>query len=159
MDDHCVEITEGGIRRVITGKNLVISTNPIPRMPSFEGASEWCISPFSALFSTKHPGKTAIIGASISAVELASALQVLGCQVHIFVRSGLLRGLDAEMAELVGTHLEGLGVTIYRVVTLLKAIKANESQVSLTWTNVTGEEQRCDFDTVIAATGTVHPGI
>jgi thioredoxin reductase (NADPH) len=67
------------------------------------------------LFSLDYdPGKTIVVGASYVALECAGFLHGIGREVHIFVRSILLRGFDQQMATKIGDYMTNIGIQFHR---------------------------------------------
>lgn len=92
---------------------VVISTGSDPLLPDIPGlvdAEPW--TPREATSAQTAPGRLAIIGGGVVAVEMATAYASFGTEVTIFARSGILQGQEDFAADLVGTGLRTLGVTI-----------------------------------------------
>lgn len=92
---------------------VVISTGSDPLLPDIPGlvdAEPW--TPREATSAQTAPRRLAIIGGGVVAVEMATAYASFGTEVTIFARSGILQGQEDFAADLVGTGLRTLGVTI-----------------------------------------------
>lgn len=92
---------------------VVVSTGSDPLLPDIPGlvdAKPW--TPREATSAQAAPGRLAIIGGGVVAVEMATAYASFGTEVTIFARSGLLQGQEDFAGDLVGAGLRTLGVTI-----------------------------------------------
>lgn len=92
---------------------VVVSTGSDPLLPDIPGlvdAKPW--TPREATSAQAAPGRLAIIGGGVVAVEMATAYASFGTEVTIFARSGLLQGQEDFARDLVGAGLRTLGVTI-----------------------------------------------
>ena len=73
------------------------------------------------LFSLDYdPGKTIVVGASYVALECAGFLHGIGREVHVFVRSILLRGFDQQMASRIGDYMNKIGIEFHHQTTPLR---------------------------------------
>lgn len=100
----------------------------------------------------RNPGKTLVVGASYVALECGGFLQGLGYDTTIMVRSILLRGFDQEIAEKIGTFMEGHGVKFIRgcVPDNIEVVEGDRRKV--TWT-LDGKQLTDVYDTVLVAIG------
>lgn len=113
------------------------------------------------MFSLSYdPGKTIVIGASYVALECAGFLHGIGREVHIFVRSILLRGFDQQMASKIGDYMTAIGVqfhhqTIPTRVECLEEGKPGKLRVHYRQTLESGDvkESYEDCNTVLFAIG------
>ncbi len=113
------------------------------------------------LFSLKYdPGKTIVIGASYVALECAGFLHGIGREVHIFVRSILLRGFDQQMASRIGDYMSTIGIKFYHQtiptrVECLEEGKPGKLRIHYQQTLESGEikESYEDCNTVLFAIG------
>lgn len=111
IDAHRLKcVDKKGEVSVISSKNFVIATGGRPHYPGIPGDKEYGISSDDIFWLPYHPGKTLIVGASYIALECASFLREIGCDVTVMVRSIFLRGFDQPMAQRVASYLEFLGV-------------------------------------------------
>ncbi|WP_193611750.1 dihydrolipoyl dehydrogenase family protein [Nocardioides lijunqiniae] len=105
-----------GVETVLTARHaVVISTGSDPLLPDIPGlahASPW--TPREATSAQAAPPRLAVVGGGVVAVEMATAYASFGTEVTVFARSGLLRGQEDFVGDLVTAGLYGLGVTIHR---------------------------------------------
>lgn len=96
----------------LEARHVLIATGSRPRRPSVPGAELGMTSDdFFAL--TELPRRVAIVGGGYVAVELASILVALGCEVSLaFRRDRLLLGFDDLVRETLGKALERTGVRL-----------------------------------------------
>ncbi|CAF1593542.1 unnamed protein product [Rotaria sp. Silwood1] len=111
ISPHRLKLTDKkGQTKEITGKNIVIAVGGRPKYPDIEGDQKYGITS-DDLFSLGYdPGKTIVVGASYVALECAGFLHGIGREVHIFVRSILLRGFDQQMANRIGDFMSSIGI-------------------------------------------------
>jgi pyruvate/2-oxoglutarate dehydrogenase complex dihydrolipoamide dehydrogenase (E3) component len=137
----------------ITGTYIVVATGGRPKFPEFPGAIEHCISSDDLFWLQKSPGKTLVVGGSYVALECAGFLCGFGLEVAIMVRSILLRGFDQQMANLVGQHLESIGVRFIRPCIPSGVEKLPSGRLLVRWVDGTGSTKSEEFDTVLCAVG------
>lgn len=154
VDAHTVECTDKkGKKSNITGRRIVIAVGGRPNALDIPGG-EHAISSDDLFSLPKAPGKTLVIGASYVALECAGFLAGLGYPVSCMVRSILLRGFDQQIAELIGAHMAGHGVTFIRPATPTSIEKTEDGKLKVTWINAdSGASASEVFDTVFTATG------
>ncbi|CAF1267928.1 unnamed protein product [Rotaria sordida] len=115
ISPHRLKLTDKkGQTKEITGKNIVVAIGGRPKYPDIEGDKKYGITS-DDLFSLEYdPGKTIVVGASYVALECAGFLHGIGRQVHIFVRSILLRGFDQQMATRIGDYMSAIGIQFHQ---------------------------------------------
>jgi len=89
----------------VKAKTILISTGGRPNYPDIPGAKEHGITSDDLFYLPENPGKTLIVGASYIALECGGFLTGLGNEVHVLVRSVLLRGFDQDCAERIGEYM------------------------------------------------------
>ncbi|RXZ46082.1 dihydrolipoyl dehydrogenase family protein [Agromyces binzhouensis] len=106
--------TDGGPEEELLARHAVaICTGSDPVVPDIPGLAEagpWVSR--DATSSHRVPGRLAIIGGGVVAVEMATAYAGLGSKVTMLVRHGLLGSLEPFAAEAVGEGLADLGVEV-----------------------------------------------
>uniref|UniRef100_A0A4D5R9N1 thioredoxin-disulfide reductase (NADPH) n=1 Tax=Scolopendra viridis TaxID=118503 RepID=A0A4D5R9N1_SCOVI len=149
-------IDKKGKERIITGETFILATGMRPKYPDIPGAKEYAISS-DDLFSLPYPpGKTLCIGASYVSLECAGFLHELGFEVHVMVRSILLRGFDQQMAELVGAHMENEGIVFHRefVPTMIEEIEPGKpGTYKVTAQSSSGLTLEGEYNTILFAIG------
>lgn len=149
-DPHTIELDDGnGEKERVTAKFIVIACGGRPSLGSYPGVEECCISSDDIFWMQKPPGKTLCIGASYIALECAGFLAGLGFDTTVMVRSILLRGFDREIADKIGSYMEGHGVSFARGMVPSGFEKTESGQVRVF---VEGAEWGV-FDTVLMAVG------
>jgi len=149
-DAHTVLLDDGkGKVEKATFKYCLIACGGRPNYGDYPGAKECCISSDDIFWQKKPPGKTLVIGASYIALECAGFIAGLGFDVTVMVRSILLRGFDADMAERIGTFMERHGVKFAREMVPSKFEKLSDGRVRVF---VNGKEYGV-YDTVLMAVG------
>lgn len=69
------------------------------------------------------------------------------------VRSILLRGFDRQMSELVGEHMERMGVKFLREYVPVEVTKDDSGKLNVVGRSKNGDEVFSGFDTVVLAIG------
>jgi dihydrolipoamide dehydrogenase len=113
--ERTVEVTAAdGTTQTLTATHaVVVSTGSDPLLPDIEGlvdARPW--TPRDATSAQSAPASLAIIGGGVVAVEMATAYASFGTEVTVLARSGLLKGQEDFVGDLVSAGLRELGVTI-----------------------------------------------
>ncbi|WP_019204153.1 NAD(P)/FAD-dependent oxidoreductase [Tsukamurella sp. 1534] len=139
-----------GAERSLTARQAVVvavgTEAAVPDVDGLRASRPWTSR--EATGSQSVPGRLAVIGGGVVAVEMATAYADLGSKVTVIARSGLLRGLEPFAGELVGEGLRGLGVELM--------LGAAPTRVARTGAGVeiqTSEGITVVADEVLAATG------
>ena len=154
LDAHTVEcVDKKGKKSTLTARRVVVAVGGRPKPLAIPGG-ELAISSDDIFSLASSPGKTLVVGASYVALECAGFLRGIGCDVSVLVRSILLRGFDAQCAELVGAHMEATGVRFLRPATPSSITRTPAGKLLVSWTNAdTGAVSSEEFDSVFTATG------
>jgi len=153
VDAHTIECTStSGKKTRITGQDIICATGCRPRFPTFPGAEEHCISSDDVFSLPQHPGKCLIVGASYVALECAGFLHALGCNVTVMVRSILLRGFDQQIADMIGAHMESIGIKFIKQCIPSKVERVSPQNLKVFW-EANGTEVSEEFNTVLCAIG------
>jgi dihydrolipoamide dehydrogenase len=104
-DGQTIHLTARHAVGVCTG-----STTAMPDIPGLDAVRPWTNREVTA--ADHVPGRLAIIGGGVVAVEMAAAWQALGTQVTMLVRGGLLSKMEPFAGELVADGLREAGVDI-----------------------------------------------
>jgi glutathione reductase (NADPH) len=108
VDAHTVAV-DG---QLITAKHILVATGGWPVLPHIPGI-EHAISSNEFFALPDLPATAVVVGGGYIAVELASILNGLGCQVTlVHRREQLLRGMDHELGEVLIKEMRKKGVTI-----------------------------------------------
>ncbi|WP_394551350.1 dihydrolipoyl dehydrogenase family protein [Agromyces sp. MMS24-JH15] len=129
---------------------VVLSTGSDPSLPRIEGLAD--SRPWTSRDATgAHdvPGRLAIIGGGVTAVEIATAYAGFGTEVTLLARSGLLGGMEPFAGELVADGLRALGASVRLGVTPDRVHRDDAGQVVL---ELAGHEPIV-ADEVLVATG------
>jgi dihydrolipoamide dehydrogenase len=122
----------------------------LPDLPGLDTVRPWTNR--EATGADLVPGRLAVVGAGVVAVELATAWQALGSQVTLLVRgAGLLTRMEPFAGELVADGLREAGVDIRlgTEVTAVKRVGGADDEVRITLAD--GEELAADE--ILFATG------
>lgn len=131
VDAQSVEINhEDGTSEVITADHILIATGGRPYRPNIEGA-EFGIDSDGFFDLTKLPKSVAIIGGGYIGVEIAGVMNALGVQTHLCVRSGILKGFDDDIVEVLTDVMTKDGITFHTGVNPTKIEKGEGLTVHL----------------------------
>eukprot|EP00033_Pygsuia_biforma_P000293 GCRY01000360.1.p1 GENE.GCRY01000360.1~~GCRY01000360.1.p1 ORF type:complete len:763 (-),score=138.45 GCRY01000360.1:428-2602(-) len=159
IDPHTLKaVTPNGTNYQITARRVLIAVGGRPAIPHFPGA-EHVITSDDVFMLKKAPGKTLVVGASYIALECAGFLAALGYDVHVLVRSILLRGFDRDMARRIEEDMTEMGVKFIRECIPHSLEKQEDGQLLMKWSKTNDKENTVAgedvFDTVLVATGRV----
>lgn len=143
--------------KVLIASKIVIASGATPTMAPIPGV-EHCISSDGFWDLETQPKQAIVIGGGYIALELACALQGLGTQTHLLVRSKILSDFDQEISEHLEQTLVKTGLTIHRPVQVKKVTKT-DSGTRVSFTDAAGKSHELDADVAtLVATGR-HPNI
>jgi pyruvate/2-oxoglutarate dehydrogenase complex dihydrolipoamide dehydrogenase (E3) component len=147
-----VETPGGGTTTLLARQAVAICTGTraaLPDLPGMREARPWVSR--DATSAKEVPGRLAVIGGGVVAVEMATAWRALGTEVTLLVRSGkLLSKMEPFAGELVAESLEEAGVAVRREVSVASLSRPSPDRpVTLTLTD--GGE--LEADEVLYATG------
>lgn len=146
---------DGGPRRVLRAPRVILATGTRPRELDAPGG-ELAVTSDDIWTLERPPGRTLVVGGSYIALETAGMLAGLGGgEVVVMARSVLLRGMDRQMAALVGQDLEARGVRVRLGARPAALSPAGDGRVSVRGDDGTEEV----FDTVVAAVGRAPRGL
>lgn len=145
-----VRTPDGGTVR-LTARHAVAlctgSTTALPHIPGLDGVRPWTNR--EATSASHVPGRLAVLGGGVVAVELATAWQALGSQVTLLVRGDrLLAKMEPFAGELVAEELRDAGVDI-RLETEATSVRRTDGEVRITLSD--GGELAADE--ILVATG------
>ncbi|CAM3374980.1 NAD(P)/FAD-dependent oxidoreductase [Occultella aeris] len=107
------DASETAVRTVRARHAVAVCTGSraaVPDTPGLRAACPWTSR--EATSATEIPGRLAIIGGGVVAVEMATAYADLGGEVTLLVRGGLLAKEEPFAGELVGAGLREAGVDV-----------------------------------------------
>ncbi|MFK0192030.1 dihydrolipoyl dehydrogenase family protein [Kitasatospora sp. NPDC090308] len=107
--------TPGGGRRTLTARHAVAvctgTRAALPDLPGLAGARVWTSR--EATSAQEVPGRLAVVGGGVVAVEMATAWRALGSEVTLLVRGGGLLDRTEDFAgQLVSDGLRAAGVDV-----------------------------------------------
>lgn len=140
-DAHTVTINE----ETIYADKMLIATGASPIIPALEGLETIEYLTNQTLFNLKTiPQSMIILGGGTIGVELASALNRLGCIVSIIeMQSGIIPHEDAELVDILKKQMEDEGV---RIRTRMKAVRVGKFQNGVMLRCVDSEEIGHEFE-------------
>lgn len=114
-DPHSVVIDEGGEKKTIRAKHILVATGGYPVFPQGEGVKEHSISSDGFFELEEQPKKAVVVGAGYIAVELAGVLQALGTETKLVVRKeSALRNFDEFIRTTLDDEMQRQGIEIFR---------------------------------------------
>jgi pyruvate/2-oxoglutarate dehydrogenase complex dihydrolipoamide dehydrogenase (E3) component len=109
-----VTTPDGGTVRLTARHAVAVCTGTTASLPSMPGIAD--VNPWTSREATsakEAPGRLAVVGGGVVAVEMATAWQALGSQVTMLVRGGsLLDRIEPFAGELVTEGLREAGVDV-----------------------------------------------
>ncbi len=151
-----VRVKENGEVKEYHWDKLIIATGAKPKSLGVEGEDLRGViklhtveSGIAAREELKGAKSVVVVGAGFTGVEVAGELKEAGYEVHLIVRSRVLRkSFDEEMSEIVENHLKEKGINIIKGATVSRIIgKERVEGVELS----TGE--RLNAQAVVVAVG------
>ncbi|MDY3282585.1 dihydrolipoyl dehydrogenase [Dysosmobacter sp.] len=150
-----IEITAAdGSRQILEADRFLIATGSVPVMPPIDGLREsrYVVDSTGALSMETLPGSMMIIGGGVIGVEMAAALNGLGCRVTIVeALPGLVPTMDGELAGLLAKNLEQQGIEVlleHKVVQV-----ADDSAAAQVTVEHHGERKVLQAERVLCAVG------
>ncbi|MFH8366740.1 dihydrolipoyl dehydrogenase family protein [Streptomyces sp. NPDC018031] len=148
-----VDLPDGG-RRLLTARHAVAvctgSRAALPKLPGLDTVRPWTSR--EATSSPTVPGRLAVIGGGVVAVEMATVWQALGSAVTLLVRgTGLLDRMEPFAGELVARSLTEAGVAVRTGTSVTGVRRAGADGGPVTLTLDGGGE--LEADEVLFATG------
>jgi pyruvate/2-oxoglutarate dehydrogenase complex dihydrolipoamide dehydrogenase (E3) component len=117
-----------GSTTVVRARHAVaVCTGSASLLPDTPGLAD--VAPWTSRDATSAkavPNSLAIIGGGVVAVEMATAYAGFGTRVELIARSGLLGTHEPFAAELIGTALKDLGVTLHLNQTVTRARRTGQ---------------------------------
>ncbi|MFB7168836.1 dihydrolipoyl dehydrogenase family protein [Streptomyces sp. NPDC056242] len=128
-----VQTPEGDTIALTARHAVAVSTGTraaLPPIPGFDAVRPWTSR--EATSADKVPGRLAVVGGGVVAVEMATAWQALGSQVTMLVlENGLLERMEPFAGELVTDGLREAGVDI-RFNTSVTSMAREDGEVRIT---------------------------
>jgi thioredoxin reductase (NADPH) len=149
VDKNIIEVVddEGDVLR-FRGDKFIIATGCRPTIPNYEGFELGITS--DDLFSLEHnPGKVLVVGGSYIALECATMLKALMCDVTVMVRSKFLRKFDEDMVKIL---MKGLNLNTMKNTDIIK-IEVVDGKKRVWYDNKKDKDVYIDVDTVLFAMG------
>ena len=143
---------------ILEADKIVIATGARPIMPPVSGI-EHCISSDGFWELEEQPKRATVVGGGYIGLELACAMQGLGTQTTLIVRSQLLRTFDQEIAEHLEGSLKKTGMQVIRGAAL-EEIQRENGEILVSYKTTDGDVHTVSSDAVaLIATGRVpNPG-
>lgn len=95
----------------LSAKKILIAVGGKPSQAKFPGA-EHCFNSDQAFYLSERPERIAVVGGGYIGLEFAGIFNGLGSQVHVLVRSEVLRGYDATVAQFAKQEISKKGIDI-----------------------------------------------
>ena len=135
--------------KVYEARHIVIATGGYPTRPPVPG-SDLGIDSDGFFDLDKLPEKIAIVGAGYIAVEIACVFASLGSEVHLVVRSKLLRTFDQEISRELEEHMKYQGVHVHMQCSPTEVNRASDQSYVM---NLSTGNSLKDLTEVLWATG------
>ena len=129
-EKRTVTVLENGEKKEYKWDKLILATGAKPKDLGVEGEDLRGVvklhtveSGIKAREELKDAKKVVVVGAGFTGVEVASELRDAGKEVHLIVRSRVLRkSFDEEMSELIEEHLKNVGIKLHKGVTVTRIL-------------------------------------
>lgn len=100
--------------RLLRSRSYLLAPAHRPLIPVISGLPTGYQTPATLLQLSCLPATLAIVGNTITAVELAQILQRLGCQITLLMTTAhLLSAADPEVSQLIQAQLEAEGIQVW----------------------------------------------
>ncbi|AFN35371.1 glutathione-disulfide reductase [Taylorella equigenitalis] len=149
VDEHTIEV-EG---KHYTSKNILIATGGWPGIPEIEGG-ELSVNSNQIFDLEELPKKIVIVGGGFIACEFSSIFNGLGVQVHLIVRSKMLKNFDAPSMDFLKEEMIKHGVDIQEGVNI-KSIDLNDEGSEFKLTVHLDNNVSLQADEVLMAVGRI----
>lgn len=139
--------------KVLTTKNIVISTGAAPLLPDFPGLREVKYYTSDTIWSLQAlPARLLVIGGGAIGCELAQAFSMLGSTVTLVeTASRIFRREDEDVSQFMEAQFLKQGITLHLNAKLKQFKKNDQKQEAVIEMNQ--EELGIEFDAVIMALG------
>ncbi|MFI1445329.1 dihydrolipoyl dehydrogenase family protein [Streptomyces fructofermentans] len=148
-----VRTAQGDTVHLTARHAVVLSTGTsaaTPPIPGLDSVRPWTSR--EATTSDRAPGRLAVIGGGVVAVEMATAWQALGSQVTMLVlEDGLLQRMEPFAGEMVADGLREAGVDIRFATSVKHLTREGDTDGAVHITLANGEE--LEADEILLATG------
>jgi dihydrolipoamide dehydrogenase len=121
VSPHEIKIVNENGEKIVTGKDIIISSGSRPRhLPQYEIDEKYILTSDGIEHIEDYPESLVIVGAGVIGCEYATIFANLGkTKVYLIDRqSRILPGEDEDISILVASNLENRGVTIHHNATL-----------------------------------------
>uniref|UniRef100_I2CP09 Thioredoxin reductase n=2 Tax=Nannochloropsis gaditana TaxID=72520 RepID=I2CP09_NANGC len=146
---------EEGEEVEVSAAHIVIAVGGRPVVPrEVPGAVEYAVTSDDLFTLKTPPGKTLCVGGSYIALECAGFLTELGNEVHVAVRSILLRGFDRQCAEKIGAVMQEFGTEFLYQTMPTHIAKTEDGRLKVSFRHTGTQAEHSDiYDTVVYAIG------
>ena len=149
IDNHRIEVAD----KLISSKNFIICTGSSPAVPPVEGIQNVPFLTNETIFDLEIlPESMIVLGAGPIGIEMSSALNRLGVNVTVLLRSSqILKKEDEELADILMEILRAEGVTILTN-TQTKRFSQNHNKITATVEDKQGQRD-IEAESVLVAVG------
>ena len=148
-----VEVVEGGQRREIASRSVIIATGSVPARVSIEGVGlAGVLTSDQLLESETLPKSMVVVGASAIGMEFACVFHALGTRVTVLERESFLRETEQQLARRLRTLLSRRGMSI-GIGPEVKGIERGANGLLRVNYDRRGKEGWCEGEVVLLATG------
>ncbi|UCD19179.1 MAG: dihydrolipoyl dehydrogenase [candidate division WOR-3 bacterium] len=115
VDEHTVEIEDGGAREIFQTDSIVIATGTeVVSLPGLEVDHKHVIDTDDALEISEIPAKLLVIGAGASGLEMATIYSRLGSKVAVVeIMDQILPGMESELCANLLKILKRSGIEVH----------------------------------------------
>ncbi len=149
LDSHRIELGE----KVISSKKFIVCTGSSPLIPAIDGLDEIAYLTNETIFDLEGlPASMIVLGAGPIGIELSAALNRLGVEMTVILRSGqILKKEDKELADRLAETLRAEGVTILTN-TRTNSLTRNQNKIIASIENPDGQ-RKIEAESLLVAIG------
>ena len=156
LGNGAVEVDNGGAKRTITAKDIIIATGSRPRsLPFLQIDEERIWSSTGALFQEKAPGSLVVVGAGAVGMEFADVYNAYGAKVTVIEALDRVLPLeDKDSSRVVAQSFKRRKMDIFTSARV-KSTEVTSDGVVISFTDRKGKDQRLEVDYVLSAVGRI----
>ena len=156
LGNGAVEVDNGGAKRTITARDIIIATGSRPRsLPFLQIDEERIWSSTGALFQEKAPGSLVVVGAGAVGMEFADVYNAYGTKVTVIEALDRVLPLeDKDSSSVVAQSFKRRKMDIFTSARV-QSTEVTSDGVVISFTDKKGKDQRLEVDYVLSAVGRI----
>ena len=156
LGNGAVEVDNGGAKRTITARDIIVATGSRPRsLPFLKIDEERIWSSTGALLQDKAPGSLVVVGAGAVGMEFADIYNAYGSRVTVIEALDRVLPLeDKDSSRTVAQSFKRRKMDIFTSARV-KSTEVTSDGVVISFTDRKGKDQRLEVDYVLSAVGRI----